>query len=209
MVNVVVSDAREFMRILNVVLYLKKLRIQRLHIKKRIVFTLTALLCSIDTIINNNNHGNECMVNYYEYTIERTKLKKLVAPLHLSESNCATTATTFSGEFQIRVRIRRAARNKHKPALISATMESDEDTDAQNGEAQEMAICVVRYMLNQSQSKVPIKKTDIVTNCLRGKTKMFNSVYEMASNALRKVSGCSAHRRPNNNKPLCPFRISA
>lgn len=46
---------------------------------------------------------------------------------------------------------------------------------------------MVIYMLNQSISKLPIKKSDIVASCLRGKGKLFQPVYEIAEHRLKEV----------------------
>lgn len=46
---------------------------------------------------------------------------------------------------------------------------------------------MVIYMLNQSISKLPIKKSDIVASCLRGNGKLFQPVYEIAEHRLKEV----------------------
>lgn len=63
-------------------------------------------------------------------------------------------------------------------------MDNDDLTDQ---DRDDLVVNMVRYMLNQSISKVPIKKSDIVTVCLRGKGKMFGPVYERAAQVLKKV----------------------
>lgn len=62
--------------------------------------------------------------------------------------------------------------------------ENDELTDQ---DQDDLVVNMVRYMLNQSISKIPIKKADLVTVCLRGKGKTFGPVYEKAAQVLKKV----------------------
>lgn len=67
--------------------------------------------------------------------------------------------------------------------------DAEDHTDELNAlDHDAMVSDLVRYMLNASCSKLPVRRADIVTACLRGKARQFTSVYEKAAEVLKKVT---------------------
>ena len=54
-------------------------------------------------------------------------------------------------------------------------------------EVHDLKVRMVKFILNKSISKHPIKRTDILRHCLEGKSNLFKTVFNAASIALRSV----------------------
>ena len=59
---------------------------------------------------------------------------------------------------------------------------------AQQGELKSMKNSMIRYILNVSSKKTPIKSIDIVKQCLRGEQKMFQHLLPDVQDILSDVS---------------------
>lgn len=59
---------------------------------------------------------------------------------------------------------------------------------AQQGELKSMKNSMIRYILNVSSKKTPIKSIDIVKQCLRGEQKMFLHLLSDVQDILSDVS---------------------
>lgn len=59
---------------------------------------------------------------------------------------------------------------------------------AQQGELKSMKNAIIRYILNVSSKKTPIKSIDIVKQCLRGEQKMFLHLLPEVQDILSDVS---------------------
>lgn len=59
---------------------------------------------------------------------------------------------------------------------------------AQQGELKSMKNSMIRYILNNSSKKTPIKSIDIVKQCLRGEQKMFLHLLPEIQDILSDVS---------------------
>lgn len=58
--------------------------------------------------------------------------------------------------------------------------------DVRDLQANTIKMC--RYFLNHSNTKIPIKKVDVVKNCVAGNNKIFPRVYTSAIQLLSDVS---------------------
>lgn len=47
---------------------------------------------------------------------------------------------------------------------------------------------MTRYFLMQSISKLPVKKLDLVTHCLRGNKRQFEAIFETSTEQLKEVT---------------------
>lgn len=68
---------------------------------------------------------------------------------------------------------------------MSDNESSDEGMNEQ--EVADLTATMTRYFLMQSISKLPVKKSDIVTHCLRGNKRHFAAIYETSIEQLKEV----------------------
>lgn len=65
--------------------------------------------------------------------------------------------------------------------------ESSNEGGLNDQEVADLSATMMRYFLMQSISKLPIKKVDIVTHCLRGNKRQFQQIFEKSTEQLKDV----------------------
>lgn len=76
-----------------------------------------------------------------------------------------------------------------QPQVVSrnSRVTSTQPNNISDGRQKELMTDMVKYILNCSSTKIPIKRADLVKNVLNGKSNKFDTIFQDASRQLQQV----------------------